>query len=142
MKNSVKNRVIVSGGFILLGFLLIGATRLFFPECNSEDMKMACYYTAYAERGLGILIVILGIAALAFSKKEIRGGISIAQIGVGILVFLYPLKLIGLCKMADMDCRVRLFPAIIVIGVLFFILAAGNSVYLIRKDQGENDKAA
>ena len=98
-------------------------------------MKMACYYTKQAEIGLGILITLLGIVFIAAKNENIRIGISISQLLVALLVFLYPIKLIGLCKMSTMACQMRTLPALTVAGVFLVVISAGNLLYLIRKDK-------
>lgn len=136
----MKNRVLSSAVYIVLGILLVLTPTVLLPTCNSESMKMACYYTGRAEIGLGILIIILGGILFVFSKEEIREGISIAQIGIGVLILLYPTKIIGLCGMSDMDCRVQTFPALIVISVILIVVSVVNILYITRKKQktGEN----
>lgn len=131
----MKNRIISSVSYIILGALLILTPTVLFPTCSIEKMKMACYYTGRAEIGLGVLIVALGIVVIALAKQTIRVGISIAQIGIGILALLYPIKLIGLCGMSEMDCRIQTFPAIIVISILLMIVSALNVWYIARKER-------
>lgn len=136
----MKNRLITSFIYIVLGVLLILIPTKLFPVCSSGNMKMSCYYTARAELGLGALVILLGAAAILSANDGIRGGLSIAQFGIGILVLLYPTKLIGLCKMSDMKCRIQTLPALIVVGVLLIILSAVNAVYLIGKEWKLHDK--
>ena len=88
----MKNRVIVSTIYILIGILICLIPTYLYPVCNGE-MKMACYYTKQAEIGLGILITLLGIVFIAAKNENIRIGISISQLLVALLVFLYPIKL-------------------------------------------------
>ena len=64
----MKNRVIVSTIYILIGILICLIPTYLYPVCNGE-MKMACYYTKQAEIGLGILITLLGIVFIA-AKNE------------------------------------------------------------------------
>ena len=130
----MKNRVIVSTIYILIGILICLIPTYLYPVCNGE-MKMACYYTKQAEIGLGILITLLGIVFIAAKNENIRIGISISQLLVALLVFLYPIKLIGLCKMSTMACQMRTLPALTVAGVFLVVISAGNRLYLIRKDK-------
>ena len=67
----MKNRVIVSTIYILIGILICLIPTYLYPVCNGE-MKMACYYTKQAEIGLGILITLLGIVFIAAKNENIR----------------------------------------------------------------------
>lgn len=87
--------MIVSVLYIFLGIVLVLIPTKIFPVCDSEKMKMACYYTKQAEIGLGLLVTLLGIISTVFKNSNVRLGISLSQLGAAILVFLYPIKLIG-----------------------------------------------
>ena len=127
----MKNRIGFSIGYILLGALLSLIPAVIFPVCESEK-KMSCYYTARAEIGVGIFIIILGIAYILFKSEELRAGISLSIAVSSILIVLLPLKLTGLCKMSDMACRVKTYPALIVLSVLLAVSAAADIFLLAR----------
>ena len=129
----MKNRVIFAAAFILLGLLVILAPTVLFPVCESE-MKMACFFTKKAEIGAGLVIAALGVIYFFLKNKDIRLGISIAQFLNAGLVLAFPAKLTGLCKMSDMACRVKTYPALIVLSVLLALTAAVNIVFLIKSE--------
>ena len=128
----MKNRITIALLFILTGLLIALAPTVLFKVCSTEKMKMACYYTRGAEIGLGILIAALGAVYFFFENKGTRIGISIAQFLNAVLVLAYPLKLIGLCKNSEMDCRVKTLPALIVLAVILGGAAAANVIYLAK----------
>ena len=129
----MKNRIIIAAAFILLGLLVILAPTVLFPVCESE-MKMACFFTKKAEIGVGLVIAALGVIYFFLKNKDIRLGISIAQFLNAGLVLAFPAKLTGLCKMSDMACRVKTYPALIVLSVLLALTAAVNIVFLIKSE--------
>ena len=129
----MKNRIIFAAAFILLGLLVILAPTVLFPVCESE-MKMACFFTKKAEIGAGLVIAALGVIYFFLKNKDIRLGISIAQFLNAGLVLAFPAKLTGLCKMSDMACRVKTYPALIVLSVLLALTAATNIVFLIKSE--------
>lgn len=131
----MKNRSIYSLLTVVLGLLVVLVPTVLFPVCDSSEMRMACYYSGQTAIGQGCLIVLLGVISFFFSNKGVRAGISIAQLLNSILVLIYPAKLIGLCKMETMDCRMKTFPAIIVVGTLLIVISLANSVYLILKSR-------
>jgi len=129
----MKNRIVSALLFILFGGLVILGPTVLFPVCEAHEMKMACYYTKQAEIGLGIIIVLLGIATAVIKNRDIRIGISFSQLLISILILLYPLKLIGLCKMSNMACRLRTLPSLFVTSVLLLIISAVNIWHLSKK---------
>ena len=129
----MKNRILFAAAFILLGLLVILAPTVLFPVCESE-MKMACFFTKKAEIGAGLVITALGVIYFFLKNKDIRLGISIAQFLNAGLVLAFPAKLTGLCKMSDMACRVKTYPALIVLSVLLALTAAVNIVFLIKSE--------
>ena len=129
----MKNRILFAAAFILLGLLVILAPTVLFPVCESE-MKMACFFTKKTEIGVGLVIAALGVIYVFLKNKDIRLGISIAQFLNAGLVLAFPAKLTGLCKMSDMACRVKTYPALIVLSVLLALTAAVNIVFLIKSE--------
>ena len=127
----MKNRTIFAAAFVLLGLLVILAPTVLFPVCESE-MKMACFFTKKAEIGAGLVIAALGVIYFFLKNKDIRLGISIAELLNAGLVLALPAKLTGLCKMSDMACRVKTYPALIVLSVLLAVSAAADIFFLAR----------
>ena len=135
----MKNRIGFSIGYILLGALLSLIPTVIFPVCESEK-KMSCYYTARAEIGVGIFIIILGIAYILFKSEELRAGISLSIAVSSILIVLLPLKLTGLCKMSDMACRIGTLPALIVIAIIIAAVSLGNFVYILISSKSKKNE--
>lgn len=135
-----KNRVILSVIYIVIGALICFIPTYLFPVCNSTEMKMSCYYTKQAEIGLGLLIILLGIVSIGIKNSSIRVGISLALAGTALLVLLYPIKLIGLCKKSHMACRIGTFPALSIAGIGLLIISIWNIWYLLRKDKENGRK--
>ncbi len=135
----MKNRIGFSIGYILLGALLSLIPAVIFPVCESEK-KMSCYYTARAEIGVGIFIIILGIAYILFKSEELRAGISLSIAVSSILIVLLPLKLTGLCKMSDMACRIGTLPALIVIAIIIAAVSLGNFVYILISSKSKKNE--
>ncbi len=135
----MKNRIGFSIGYILLGTLLILIPTVIFPVCVSEK-KMACFYTARAEIGVGTVIILLGLAYIFFKSAEIRAGIALSIAINSILIVLLPLKLTGLCKMSDMACRIGTLPALIVITIIIAAVSLGNFVYNLISSKSKNNE--
>lgn len=128
----MKNRIIVSILYTVLGILLVLVPTVLFPTCDATEMKMACYYTKQAEVGLGVLVAVLGVVTLLSKNASVRSGLSIAILGIAVLVVVYPLYLTGLCKMSDMMCRLRTLPALILTSIVLGITSVINVLYLSK----------
>lgn len=128
----MKNKLFASIPAIVLGALIAVAPQTFARVCSSENgMHMACYYTARAALGLGVVIAVIGCIAL-FTTAPIRAGLNIAVIINALLVIAVPTFLIGVCKMPMMHCVSTARPTLIVLSVLAIVFAA-ISVYLDLK---------
>ena len=132
----MKNRTIFAIAFVLLGIFTLLAPTVLLPVCESEK-KMACYYTAHAEIGIGILIAVLGVVYFFLKKESTRLGIAIAEFFTSGLVLAFPLKLTGLCKMSDMACRVKTYPALIVAVILLIVVSIIDIFFLARSEKQE-----
>ncbi len=101
----------------------------------SSTMVMKCHWTARAELGIGILIAILGSLLIVFKSKQLQLGLNIS-IGLnGILAFLIPTVLIGVCESTHMACRTLTLPALSVISGIVTFASIINSVYLLKADR-------
>lgn len=106
---------------------------------SSSSTVMKCHWTAQALLGVGILIAILGALLIVFASKQVRLGLSIALALNGILAFLIPNVLIGVCGSAHMLCRTLTLPANSVISGIAVVAAIANAAYLWKADRGENN---
>lgn len=89
---------------------------------------MPCYHTANATKGVAIMIVLMGFVFFLIENKEIRTGLAISNIALGILPILF-IKIIGVCKMAAMSCRTLTTPAVYLVSGLYIVL---NVFFIIR----------
>lgn len=87
----------------------------------SDSTHMACYYTAKAELGLGLLILLGALIRLMVKTNEAQIAIDLTMAGCAVLGALWPTVLIGLCSNPSMPCRIGTLPALIVLSSLFFI---------------------
>ena len=124
---------------IVLGlFIAIGPFTLF-HVCRPDDpeMYMRCYWTARAELGLGIVISVLGLLSAILGSGKIRTGLNIGVLLNSIIVFLIPNFLIGVCEGKHMHCHAVALPALSVLSILLFIIAAINIIYFYRNEENK-----
>lgn len=93
-----------------------------------KKQSMPCYHTGNAVKGVAIMIVLMGFVFFLIDNKEIRTGLAISNIALGILPILF-IKIIGVCKMAAMSCRTLTTPAICLVSGLYIVL---NVFFVIR----------
>jgi hypothetical protein len=133
----MKNRA--AGGLIAVisGSLAAFGPQSLFKICDQGHHMMSgghsvCYYTAQASIAIGVLIALLGIAYFIFADGSVRAGLSLAIAGSSTLLFAIANILIGMDEMETMACRVATLPALNVISIITFTLAAVNTVWLLR----------
>lgn len=129
----MKNKIIISGIYVLLGILLIAGLNTLFKPCESE-MKMACNYTANVGIYLGVIFIISGIILYFFNGKT-RAGIALIQIILGVFTILLPVTIVGVCKNSDMMCNIGIKPFLLIIGGIIVLVSSGNAIYLLRKEE-------
>jgi len=124
---------------LLCGILVILTPWYIFPVCEhygnyvvtqtGMQLPMACGWTARAETGLGILLIVTGGILLARNSEETRRATGIFSAAIGVLVILTPTVLIGMCKAADHPCRLLTLPGLEIIGIVTIVIGG----YLVWK---------
>ena len=118
----MKNRIISGTVITILGLLLAIGPWYIFKVCGST---MKCYWAGRAELGIGILLIVLGILNVAVASVQVRLGLNLTLIFVGIEAALIPTWLIGVCGMPKMSCHAVAAPSILLISILVSLLAIG-----------------
>jgi hypothetical protein len=138
---------ILAGILILLGVLVVLTPWYIFPVCeiaeksgamqmndgsdNGMNMNpgthMKCWYTAEAETGVGVLIILTGVALLALPGRISRKTAGIIGGILGLIVILVPTILVGICSTPDAPCRIGTLPALILLGAVTVI----TGIYLV-----------
>jgi hypothetical protein len=128
----VQNKFITSILYVLASILLVVGPQTIFKVCKLEEIPKKCYWSARAEIGIAIILVI--IAVLYFLAKTIRGKVFIAIVAIvnGIVAILIPSFLIGGCEMKTMPCQSRTFPAFYDISAALIIFSLSNIFYLLK----------
>jgi uncharacterized membrane protein HdeD (DUF308 family) len=90
---------------------------------GGKQVPMKCLWSARAELGLGIPLLVLGIIMLLTRRKETTRSLSILGVVQGILIILVPTSLIGVCMSSEMDCNSILKPTMLVAGILTILVS-------------------
>ncbi len=135
---------------ILLGIFLAVSPWTIAPVCEVEGMyaklasgkelPMPCGWTARAEIGVGIMVIVAGLL-LAFAKSaETKMMLGIFGVVLGILAILFPTVITKMCALADHPCNLLTKPVLIILG-LIIIIVSGFVIYSSRNEMVTEAKA-
>ena len=135
----MKKRITVGTLFIILGLLISFGPSTIFAVCGPMDdgKFMKCHWTARAELGIGLGIVLLAVLSIVFASKEVRAGLLLGVATLASNSILIPTALIGVCGGEHMQCNALTRPALLVIGVISIVIALVQAVILLRKKESE-----
>lgn len=131
-----RNNLIGLGLFIS-GLLLSAGTAWLFPTCGpkSDGAWMKCHWSGQAVIGTGVVLTLLAIVYLLVSSKPFRAGLSVSAILVGMFNLAVLNGLIGLCGMADMQCRAVTQPAVTIISAIVILISAFNTAWILASER-------
>jgi hypothetical protein len=106
----------------------MGSTEM--QEMNSADCEdencvkdySACHWTAQAELGVGIVIIILGVLLLVLKAEGTKLGLLIAISVNGIYALAIPTVLIGVCESTHMRCHSLTKPALVITSIILLLI--------------------
>lgn len=147
-KTISKKIVVISVFLIIIGLLITLIPWTILPVCEAADqsspgamkmdkstLMMKCGYTARAETGAGLLIILVGLTLLPFQRKDSRRTGGILAIGLGIYVILLPIILTGVCGTPTAPCAIGTRPGWILLGSLTIITGI---ILIILRDNAIN----
>jgi len=136
----MKKRITVGTLFIILGLLISFGPSTIFAVCGPMDdgKFMKCHWTARAELGIGLGIVLLAVLSIVFASKEVRAGLLLGIATLSLISVLIPTALIGVCGGEHMQCNALTRPALLVIGVISIVIALVQAVILLRKKASDS----
>lgn len=136
---SFRNRVLSGIVFAVFGALLAAGPYTIFPVCQAGMMAMRCQHTAKAELVLGILTIAAGVLLVSAKHKKFRIWLNITGIPIGILSFLFPNYITGVCSNIHMTCRSLTLPALNIISISLVVFSGINALYLWKfNNKGES----
>ncbi|MBU3145170.1 DUF4418 family protein [Clostridium sp. CF012] len=123
----------IYGVYFIIGALLAIGPHTLFAVCPKGETIMKCWWSAQAEISIGIMLIVAGIAILAFKSEEIQFGICIMTTALGVVAILIPSVLIGGCMKKTMMCQSISFPWIYIIGGLTTVVSIFNCISLSKR---------
>ena len=119
---------------IILGVLLAVAPWTFAPVCevggmyaqlaSGKTLPMPCGWTARAEIGLGVLLVVAGILLAIAKSNETKRIIGIIGAVIGVLAILFPTYITKMCVVAEHPCNLVTKPVLVLLGLAALIVSA------------------
>lgn len=133
----MKRKQIIGITDIVLGLLIAIGPHTIFHVCRPDGgMLMHCNYTAYAESITGAVIVLIGIAVLFVKSRTAQKIFSIVQAVLAVLVFSFPVFIIGVCENVHMHCHAVALPALIILSIILFAVSFIDIIYSgVKKDK-------
>ena len=110
----MKKRSIPSIVVLALALIIAIGSQSFLSPCVHEDGSFgACHWAGQALFGLGCVLGMLAVLALAIPQARL--GLYISMLPVSLLGLLTPGTLIDLCRMSTMRCRAVMRPAMLIL---------------------------
>ncbi|MBC7237304.1 MAG: DUF4418 family protein [Chloroflexi bacterium] len=135
----------IIGTLVIVLALLIGIVPQF-TDCQSQGREltladgrkipMKCHWTARAELGLAIPLLMTGVVMTASKRKELLRGLSVVSSTLGLVAVLLPTALIGVCGNPDMVCNSTMRPFLTLAGAVVLVLGIVGVVRsMTQKDE-------
>jgi hypothetical protein len=86
---------------------------------------------------LGLVLLVVAVAAAGLLKKKIHIILSVGTLAIGILTSLVPTVIVGTCPHAHMACHTTTAPVLAITGVVIALFAAVNLIYLKLRRRNE-----
>ncbi|MBR4878508.1 MAG: DUF4418 family protein [Clostridia bacterium] len=134
----MKNKTIPSIVLIIYGLLVSFGPQTLFKVCVNSTTPMKCTYAAAAEIGIGLIAVLLGVLYMTSRGGHERITLSVASIGVAIVVMLVPSVLIGGCKNPTMPCILLTYPILYALSAAAMVFLGVNVLMLAKEEKKAN----
>jgi hypothetical protein len=115
-------------GFLLIALALVIAIVPIFTDClangktlataDGRSVPMKCHWTAIAEIGLAVPLLLVGIFDITSKRRETFRTLNLIGLALGALVVAFPTVLIGVCANKMMPCNMIELPTLILSGTL------------------------
>ena len=110
----MRKQIIPAIIILILSIIIVIGSQTFLSPCVHEDGSFgSCHWAGQMLFGLGCAVGIL--AALSLCVKRARLGVYLSALPVCALGVLTPGKLIDLCHMSSMRCRMVMRPAMMIL---------------------------
>ena len=103
---------------------------------NGKTTFMKCHWTAIAELGAAVPLIVVGSMMTVFSRrKQTMQALSIVGIVLGAFVIMLPNNLIGVCATPTMICHTFMQPAMTAAGAVIVGLSLVGVVVSSRNKE-------
>jgi hypothetical protein len=85
---------------------------------DGRAVPMKCHWTAIAEIGLAVPLLLVGIFDITSKRRETFRTLNLIGMALGALVIAFPTVLIGVCANKMMPCNMIELPTLILSGIL------------------------
>ena len=128
----MKKKTIPAIIVLALALVIAIGSQSFLRPCVHEDGSFgACHWAGQALLGLGCVLGMLAVLALAVPKARL--GLYISMLPVSLLGLFTQGTLIALCRMSTMRCRAVMQPAMLILFAAALIISALGAALNARK---------
>ena len=85
---------------------------------TAQATPMRCYWTARAELGVALPLLVGGVLFFFSRRKETRRALAVLVCALGVVAMLLPTVLIGVCSTSSAECNTTMRPILLVAGGL------------------------
>lgn len=120
----------------VLNILLIIGTATFFSSCGAKDdgSFMHCHTACRMVQLVTAMMIVADLIGVFLRNEKIKKIIMIIQIAAAAVAMFIPGKIISLCMMPQMHCRMLMRPFVIAMEVLI-LLAAVVGLFVRNKEE-------
>lgn len=123
---------------LIFGILLIALTKVILPVCRPMGGGvMRCGTSTTIVAILGLVLLVVAVAAAGLLKKKIHIILSVGTLAIGIFTSLVPTVIVGTCPHVHMACHTTTAPVLAITGVVIALFAAINLIYLKLRRRNE-----
>ena len=102
---------------------------------GGKTVPMKCLWTARAEIGAGSMVMLVGVLLFVSRNLESRKLLSLCALSLGILIFLFPTTLIGVCANPEMPCASVMKPILLLTGSIAAALGMIGLIWSLTKTE-------
>lgn len=115
---------------LVFGVLLVAFAKVILPVCRPMGGAMRCGTSASIESILGLVLLVVAVAAAGLLKKNAHLILSVLTAVVGVLISLVPTVIVGTCPHAHMACHSVTAPVFALTGAVIALISVVNVLLL------------
>ena len=110
---------------LLLALAIAAGSRTFLVPCVHEDGSFgSCHWAGNVMTGIGLVLAAMSALLFFLPESGARRAVWLCHLPAALLGFLTPGRIVALCRMQTMRCRMIMQPAMTLLCACVFLIAA------------------